>query len=196
MGSLLDGAPTAPFANAFTSDCCADGSLQTILFTDLEGSTAHTQRFGDDHAMEIVRRHNAIVRHRLAVSGGREVKHTGDGIMASFASATRAVECATAIQHAFHAHNEEHGDPDIRVRIGISAGEPVQDAGDLFGVAVQLARRACDHAEPGQILVANVVRELLLGKQLAFIDRGEVPLKGFERALRLHEVDWRQTSVE
>ncbi|HZP57543.1 MAG TPA: adenylate/guanylate cyclase domain-containing protein, partial [Dehalococcoidia bacterium] len=171
-----------------------DGAFRTILFTDMEGSTSHTQRLGDEAAMEIVRRHNAIVRERLARSGGREVKHTGDGIMASFVSATRALECAAAIQHAFAAHNEEHEIP-IRVRIGISAGEPVEESGDLFGVAVQLAKRVCDHAEPGQILVANVVRELCMGKPVSFIDRGEVALKGFEQALRLHEVDWRGVSV-
>jgi len=166
------------------------GGLVTILFTDMEGSTVFTQRLGDAKAQEVVRTHNRIVRDALKACSGSEVKHTGDGIMASFASAIRALECAIAIQRAFAQHNEEHPDTPVRVRIGLNAGEPVAEEEDLFGTAVQLAARICAQAERGEILVANVVRELAAGKGFLFADRGEVALRGFEDPVRLYQVRW------
>jgi len=87
----------------------------------------------------------------------------------------------------------------IRVRIGMNAGEPVAEddpdgRGDLFGTAVQLAARICAHAEPGQILVPIVVRELAAGKRFLFADQGEASLRGFEDPVRLYEVRWREAS--
>lgn len=78
----------------------------------------------------------------------------------------------------------------LRVRIGLCAGEPVTENQDLFGSTVQLAARICEYAQPGQIVVANVVRDLCLGKKLPFVEHGEVVLKGFEEPVRLHEVTW------
>jgi class 3 adenylate cyclase len=168
------------------------GAVHTILFTDVEGSTALTQRLGDAKAQEVLRTHNSIVRDALKAHSGTEIKHTGDGIMASFASASRALECAIAIQRALAQHNEEHPDTPIRVRIGLNAGEPVAEEKDLFGTAVQLAARICAHADPGEIVAANVVRELAAGKGFLFADRGDVALRGFEDPLRLFEVRWRE----
>jgi len=162
----------------------------TILFTDMESSTATTQRLGDEAAQRLVRAHNAIVRDALAAHDGSQVKHTGDGTMASFPSATQAVECAIAIQRALAARAEAEGEP-IRVRIGLNSGEPVSEDDDLFGTAVQLAARVCARAEPGQILASNVVRELTAGKGLLFADIGDVALRGFEDPVRLYEVRWR-----
>jgi class 3 adenylate cyclase len=163
------------------------GALVTILFTDLTSSTSLTQRLGDAKAQELVRAHNAIVREALASSGGTEIKHTGDGIMASFPSSSGALECAVAIQRGVVAH----GGDDLAVHIGVNAGEPVAEESDLFGTSVQLARRICDHASSGQILVSNVVRELAAGKGFLFADIGEVVPKGFEEPVRLYEVRWR-----
>jgi class 3 adenylate cyclase/pimeloyl-ACP methyl ester carboxylesterase len=165
---------------------------QTILFTDIEGSTALTQSLGDAKAQELLRTHNTIVRDALKTCGGSEIKHTGDGIMASFPSASRALECAIAIQRAVAGHTEEHPETPIRVRVGLNAGEPVVEEEDLFGTAVQMARRVCDRAEAGQVLVANVVRELASGKGFLFSDVGDVVLKGFEDPVRLYEVRWRE----
>jgi class 3 adenylate cyclase len=164
------------------------GDVVTILFTDMESSTAFTQRLGDAEAQELVRSHNTIVRDALSAHAGNEIKHTGDGIMASFSSASSALECAIAIQRAVAA---QEGDTPLRVRIGLNAGEPVVEEDDLFGTAVQLARRICDDAEPGEILTSNVVRELAAGKGFLFADRGEVALRGFEDPVRLYEVRWR-----
>jgi class 3 adenylate cyclase len=81
----------------------------------------------------------------------------------------------------------------LAVHIGLNAGEPVAEESDLFGTSVQLARRICDHASSGQILVSNVVRELAAGKGFLFSDAGEVVPKGFDEAVRLYEVRWRET---
>ena len=139
--------------------------------------------------------HNSVVRDALANLGGREVKHTGDGIMASFVSAAAAVKCATRVQHELSKHEEAYPERSLKVRIGAAAGEPVEQHQDLFGSTVQLAARLCSHALPEQILVSNVVAELCIGKGLLFQDVGEVALKGFDRPIRAHAVEWRQSKM-
>jgi adenylate cyclase len=149
------------------------------MFTDLEASTALTQRLGDRGAQEVVHRHDVIVRKALADHGGREIKRTGDGIMASFSSAFDAVVAAQQIRDAA----VEGG---IGVHVGLNTGEPIVERGDLFGTAVQLAARITDRAEPGQVLVSNVVRELCAGKGLAFEAIGPTSLKGFDEPVQLY----------
>jgi len=166
----------------------APGGLVTILFTDIEGSTTLTQRLGDAKAQELLRTHNAIVRDALKAHGGSKIKHTGDGIMASFPLASSALGSAIAIQRAVAAQVREHPEMPLRVRIGLNAGEPVAEDEDLFGTAVQLAARICAHAEPGQILVPTVVRELAAGKGFLLADLGQIVLRGFEGPVRLYEV--------
>ncbi len=168
-----------------------DPGFRTILFTDMEGSTALTQQLGDEQAMALLHVHNDIIRGALHARGGNEVKHTGDGIMASFISPKRAVGCAIDVQKQFAVHNENEDHIPIRVRIGLSAGEPVEDNRDLFGACVQLAARACAHAQPGQILAPSLIRDLCLGKGFEFQDIGKVPLRGFEHDVRLFEIRWR-----
>ena len=168
----------------------AGAGLLTILFTDIVGSTALTQRLGDAGAQDVLREHNAIVRDRLREHGGTELKTTGDGFMASFPSATRALDCAVAIQQAFASYNAERGTDAIRVRIGLNAGEPVAEDQDLFGTAVQAAARIAARARPGQILVADVVRQLAAGKAFRFVRLGHFQLKGFHERFRLFELAW------
>jgi class 3 adenylate cyclase len=165
-----------------------DPAIRTILFTDIVDST--NEALGDEAGMVRLGVHDAIVREALAAADGREVKHTGDGIMASFVSATAAIRCATRIQHALAKHEKEHTGYSIKVRIGAAAGEPVEREHDLFGATVQLAARLCSHAQPEQILVSNVVAELCLGKGLPFKDLGDVSVKGFNRPIRVHAVEW------
>jgi class 3 adenylate cyclase/pimeloyl-ACP methyl ester carboxylesterase len=169
----------------------APPGLVTILFTDMEGSTTLTQRLGDAGAQEVLRTHNRIVRDALKAHGGSETKHTGDGVMASFASASKALDASISMQRALAEHNQSNPDTPIRVRIGLNAGEPVAEDADLFGTAVQLAARICAQAEPGQILASNVVRELAAGKRFLFSDCGAVALRGFEDPVRLFELSWR-----
>ena len=162
---------------------------RTILFTDLVSSTAITTRMGDRAGQDMLERHNMIVRRALSEHDGQEVKHTGDGIMASFASASLAAACAIRIQQDIADQNEEAAEQ-VGVRIGMNAGEPIADEDDLFGAAVQLARRVCDTAAPSEILATNVVRELCLGKGLTFEPRGEHELKGFDDPVTLYAVPW------
>ena len=169
--------------------------VHTILFTDMEGSTTLTQRLGDAKAQEVVRTHDRIVRDALKACSGSEIKHTGDGFMASFSSATKALECAIAMQRAFAEHNESAVEP-IRVRIGLNAGEPIAEDEDLFGTAVILAARIAAKAEGGEIVVSDTVRGLVAGKGFLFSDRGDVVLRGFEDPVRLYEVRWREDAAE
>ena len=164
--------------------------LQIILFTDMEGSTSLTQRLGDAAAQEMVRTHNTIVRDGLRAHEGSEIKHTGDGIMAAFSSASGAIECAIAIQKACERDVEAHPDAPVRVRIGLNAGEPVAEGEDLFGTAVQMAARIAARAEAGQILVSDVVRQLAAGKGFLFSEEGDVVLRGFDDPVRLYRVGW------
>lgn len=167
-----------------------DPGIRTVLFTDIVGSTTLTQSVGDEAAMEFLHVHDTIVRNAVAASHGREVKHTGDGIMASFISAAAAVRCASQIQRELARREQELGEHHIKVRIGGAAGEPVEHHSDLFGSTVQLAARLCSHAQPKQILVSNVVAELCIGKGLTFRALGDVPLKGFDRPVQVHAVEW------
>ena len=178
-------------AVAAPAEPVAPGAFRTILFTDVEGSTALTQRLGDAKSREVLRMHERIVREALRAHGGAEVKTMGDGFMASFSSATGALECAIATQRAFAQHNETVEEP-IRVRIGLNAGEPIAEAEDLFGTAVNLAARIAAKAEGGEILASDVVRQLVAGKGFLFSDRGDVVLRGFEDPVRLYEVRWRE----
>lgn len=168
------------------------GGFRAIMFTDIPNSTEATQRFGDEPMQDLLRAHNDVVRDALHAYGGTEVKHTGDGIMASFTSAVLAVECAIRIQRRLHARNDAHPDGrPVVVRIGVNAGEPVAEGDDLFGTSVQLASRICAHAEPGQVLVSDVVRQLVAGKGFLFSDRGDAALRGFDEPVRLYEARWR-----
>ena len=167
-------------------------AFRAIMFTDMEGSTSLTQRLGDDGAMKLLRQHDSIIRGALDQHRGVEVKHTGDGIMASFESVTDSLSGAIAVQRGVQVHNESaaaDGEP-FRVRIGIGAGEPVTEAGDLFGAAVQLAARLCDSATAGHICVSDAVRELAIGKRFAFGEVEELQLKGFDRPTRVVSLNW------
>ena len=168
-----------------------DPGIRTILFTDVVNSTTLTQSLGDEAALAILGMHDTIVRDALSASGGREVKHTGDGIMASFVSAASAVRCAIQIQRELDKHAQAIPWRSLKVRVGAAAGEPVEQNNDLFGSTVQLAARLCAHAQPEQILVSNAIAELCLGKGLLFEELGEVVLKGFDSPVRAHAAAWR-----
>jgi class 3 adenylate cyclase len=169
-----------------------DPGIRTVLFTDIVNSTTLTQSLGDEAALALLGVHDTIVRDALAALGGREVKHTGDGIMASFVSAASAVRCAIQIQRELDKHAQANPKRCLKVRVGAAAGEPVEQNNDLFGSTVQLASRLCAHAQPEQILVSNAIAELCLGKGLLFEDLGEVTLKGFGYPVRAHAAAWKQ----
>jgi class 3 adenylate cyclase/pimeloyl-ACP methyl ester carboxylesterase len=162
--------------------------MRAILFTDVEGSTDLLQRLGDERAREVFREHDRITRDMLRAHGGFEVKTLGDGFMAWFPSSARAVECAVALQRAFRGDGD--GVASLRVRVGVNAGEPLEHEDDLFGTAVVIAARLAALARGGQIIVADVVRQLAAGRAIDFKDLGETELKGIEAPVRHHEVAW------
>ena len=166
-----------------------DSGVRTVLFTDIANSTEMTSRFGDRATMAMLTVHDSIVRNGLRANGGREVKHTGDGIMAAFLSATDAVRFACRVQEAFGVHNEPGPEFPVMVRIGISSGEPVEHGNDLFGSTVQLAARLCAQADPGHILVSNSVTDLCDDDNLKFGEARELLLKGFDREIAAHAVE-------
>ncbi len=167
-----------------------DPAFRAIMFTDLKDSTRMTTLYGDAKALHLLHIHNALTRTELQRHRGREVKHTGDGIMASFTAVPDAVKCAIAIQKGFTGYNQKNPEAPLYLRIGLSAGEPIEEHGDLFGKAVQLAARLCAHAEPARILVDQLVLEQCQGHGLPFSDLGQVTPKGFDHAVRVHELKW------
>ena len=168
-----------------------DPGIRTVLFTDVVNSTTLTQSLGDEAALALLGVHDTIVRDALSALGGREIKHTGDGIMACFISTAGAVRCAIQIQRELDKHRQASPERALKVRVGAAAGEPVEQHNDLFGSTVQLASRLCAHAQPEQILVSNAIAELCLGKGLQFEDLGEVTLKGFGYPVRAHAAAWK-----
>lgn len=181
LGKIEEPSPGEPWA---------ESALRTILFTDMEGSTALTQKLGDDMAMEVLRTHDRIAQDAISSHRGRSIKHTGDGIMACFPSVVRGLRCAIAIQQGLEELSGQGYEPRIRVRIGLSAGEPVTENDDLFGTSVQLAARICAACDPDAILAASVVRELSAGKGFDWEDQGETVLRGFEEPVRLFALRW------
>ena len=164
--------------------------LRAIMFTDLKDSTRMTSLYGDTRALHLLHIHNAITRNALKEHRGREVKHTGDGIMASFAAAADAIACAIAVQKAFAAYNNDNPETPLYVRIGLSVGEPIEEHGDLFGRAVQLAARLCARADPARVLIDQAVLDQWGGTHLPLTDVGEVTLKGFDHGIQAYEINW------
>lgn len=168
-------------------------AFRTILFTDIERHGDLLRLLGDAKGRQLLREHERITREALRAHGGSEVKSMGDGFLASFPSAQRALECSITLQNALREElgHELEGLPNgLRVRVGINAGEPIAEDDDLFGTAVIAAARIAALAEGGEILVANVVRELVAGKGFLFNDRGEQPLRGLEDPVRIWQLRW------
>jgi len=187
LNSMLGAMPHQPTGTAYTAP-----ALRAIVFTDIVGSVAQTHTLGDEGHLQLLNDHNAIVREHLKAHEGREVKHTGDGIMASFNSAAAAVAFGIAVQSRLAQRNADAEIP-LDVSIGISAGEPVTgDNDDLFGAAVQLAARLCGHCDAGDVCVSVAVRELCIGKPFVFEDRGQAALKGVPEPTQVYAAVWRE----
>jgi class 3 adenylate cyclase len=167
-----------------------ESKVITVMFTDMVGSTALTQTRGQAVAQQVVRAHNRIVREALTQFAGKEIKHTGDGIMCSFAQASGAVDAAIQIQKAVYQHNKDNPDLPLHLKIGLNTGEPIAEDGDLFGSTVQLAARITDKAQADEIFVPESVRMVCAGKAYKFVNRGGYAMKGFEGDITLFEVVW------
>ena len=172
------------------SHAAPDGTV-TILFTDLEGSTAMIERLGDHRAQVLLRTHNALVREQVAAHGGFEVKAQGDGFMLAFASARRALLCAIAVQRALARYNAGHPEEPMRVRIGLHTGEVIHESNDFFGKNVVLAARIANQARGGEILVSALVKELTESAADVHFGGGRtVRLKGLAGPRTVYDVSW------
>ncbi len=162
--------------------------ISIILFTDVAGSTELLARLGDDAAEAVRRSHFERLRDLTYAHRGRVVKGLGDGLMVSFGSPLAAVQCAIAMQQA-----EARADSATRVglRVGLDVGEPIEDDGDLHGAAVVVAKRLCDAAEPGEILISDLVARLVqsrIGEVLEVV--GPLELKGLPAPTLTHRVSY------
>lgn len=167
-------------------------TTSTILFTDISASTARLAAAGDDAGARELSGHLDMIRHVVADFGGRVTKTLGDGVMALFDSSYDAVGAAIAVQQQT-AQRRTGGAQPLGVRIGINVGEVIgePDGDEVFGAAVVVARRLCDVAAPGQVLVSDIVEHLLRRRlDIAFRSVGEIELKGLPEPERAFDVAW------
>ncbi len=171
-----------------------DKEFVAVLFTDMVGSMAMTQERGDDAAQLVVHEHDLIVRDALAQYGGREIKHTGDGIMAVFPQIVGAVEGAIAMQRACQRANAADSTLGLGLCVAINAGEPIHEDGDVFGTPVQMAARILGQTDGAEIAVSSIVREVSVGKQYAFTKKGDYQVKGYPEPVPIFLLDWKSSA--
>jgi len=145
--------------------------LTTVLFTDIVSSTSRAAELGDARWRAVLERHGEIAENELGRLGGRVVKSTGDGVLATLGGPARAIRCAEALIDAVKPLG-------IELRAGVHTGECEVIGDDVGGLAVHIAARVCDAAEPNEVLVSRTVRDLVVGSGVALSDRGVHELKG------------------
>ncbi|NKB43808.1 MAG: hypothetical protein GKS03_05970 [Alphaproteobacteria bacterium] len=168
-------------------------NMFTFLFTDIVGSTAMTQRLGNAGAQKAVRAHNDAVRGAIQQYNGREVKHTGDGIMATFPDGPSAVAASIQMLQGVVSHNQASPDVPVEIRVGVNTGEAVEEENDFFGQAVQMTARICDKAADGHAWVSEIIVDACQGQKFKFLPRGEFEMKGIEKPKSLFEIAWTDT---
>lgn len=176
-------------------EVAAPNGTVTILFTDIEGSTRLTERLGDNAWMDLLHRHNAVVRDQAAAYAGYEVKSQGDGFMLAFGSAGNALQCAAGIQRALADLHADEGS--LRVRIGLHTGEAIRREDDFFGKTVVLAARIAAAARGSEVLVSSLVRDLVESSgAFRFEGPTQVELKGLAGVHSLYSLAWRPIDEE
>jgi class 3 adenylate cyclase len=146
-------------------------ALATVLFTDIVGSTERTRRVGDQAWHTLLDQHDRIVATEIERSGGRLVKTTGDGVLAIAEGPSRGILCARAIADGLRPF-------DVTIRAGVHTGEVELRGNDVAGIGVVIARRICDLAGTGEILVSRTVKDLVTGSGIPLVARGAHFLKG------------------
>jgi len=160
----------------------AETSVQTIMFTDIVGSTRMAVEKGDRRFSDLLEAHHASVRRELSLHRGQEINTTGDGFLATFDGPARAIKCAIGVTQSLATIG-------VTPRVGLHTGECEVREGQLHGVALHIASRVCDLAPPGGVLVSRTVRDLVAGSGLRFADRGSHELKGVPDRWRLFQVE-------
>jgi class 3 adenylate cyclase len=173
-----------------------DGTV-TIVFSDVAGSTAMSERLGDIRAVEVLRAHTEIVRGQLAAHNGYEVKTQGDGVMVAFSSASRAVRAAIGVQQEVDGWSRKHPETTFEVHVGLHTGEAIREGNDFLGQPVILASRITSEAAAGEILVSSLLKELAESSgEFEFGPVREVTLKGLSGPRRVYPVMWRKDRGE
>jgi predicted ATPase/class 3 adenylate cyclase len=186
---LADESPKSDHAEPSAEDPLAPLVFRVIAFTDLESSTSYMAR-KDRDARTAMREYDRRTRKTLEKHGGRHWKGTGDGVLATFSTVTEALVWVVEFQKDIE-EAVESGELPLRVRVGVHAGETIEDLDDVYGTAVNLAARVVDQAGPGEVLVTGAVQEMALGGQHRFSSRGKVELKGIPEPIGLYSLDWR-----
>jgi class 3 adenylate cyclase/tetratricopeptide (TPR) repeat protein len=166
----------------------ARGGLRVLMFSDIVDSTPLNTALGDETYYELLRKHDEIIRRAVREHSGRVVKHMGDGMFATFRSAESALAVAIELRDRFPISLPGREDLPLQIRIGLHAGEPVATDTDLFGIAVTMAKRICDRAGDGRVLVSEPVRQLAAGGRFQFSARGRYALKGLAERYQLYDV--------
>ena len=155
-----------------------DRVLATVMFSDIVESSEQVSKLGDRAWRELLDAHDSMVRRQLDRFGGREVKTTGDGFLATFDGPARAIRCALNIR-------DGASRLDLPVRVGLHTGELEMRNGDVGGIAVHIGQRVMAAAEPNEVMVSSTIKDLVAGARLEFDDRGEHALKGVSGSWRL-----------
>ena len=158
-----------------------DRALAAVLFTDIVASTERIAAVGERNWRDLLDRHDAAIRSQLERFGGREIKTTGDGVLATFERPARAVQCACAIRDAA-------AQLGLEVRGGVHVGEVELRGDDIAGMTVHIAARIHAFAGPGEVLVSRTVTDLVVGSSITFADRGETELRGVPGTWQLFNV--------
>jgi class 3 adenylate cyclase len=158
-----------------------DRILTTVLFTDIVASTETAASMGDQRWRGVLDSHDYLVREQLRLFRGNEINTTGDGFVAAFDGPARAIRCAGAIVEAVEALG-------IKIRVGLHTGECELRGDDLGGLAVHIAARVGALAAPGEVLVSGTVKDLVVGSDIEFSERGEQQLKGVPGTWKLYAV--------
>jgi class 3 adenylate cyclase len=158
-----------------------DRILATVMFTDIVGSTHRAAEMGDRRWRDLLERHDDLVRGQIDRWQGRAIKTTGDGFLATFDGPARAIRCAKTIAY-------EVGSLGIAIRAGLHTGECEVRGDDVAGMAVHIGARVGSLAGPGEVLVSNTVKDLVVGSGIDFSDRGEHELKGVPGEWRVYRV--------
>jgi class 3 adenylate cyclase len=158
-----------------------DRVMATVLYTDLVESTALASRIGDKRWSQVLDRHDRLVREAIETGSGDEIKHTGDGFLATFDGPARAIRCAAAVRDGLRVLG-------LEMRAGLHAGEIERRNRDIVGIAAHIGARIEARARPGEILVSRTVRDLVAGSGIEFLDRGTHTLKGIPEPQHLFAV--------
>jgi class 3 adenylate cyclase len=169
------------FLTGVRSAADADRVLSTVLFTDIVGSTERAAEVGDHHWRNVLDAHDQLVERQLARYRGALVKLTGDGLLAMFDGPARAIRCALALRDGLRGLG-------VEIRCGVHCGEVERRGADVSGLAVHIAARVQEEARPGEVLVTRTVRDLVVGAEIPFTDRGTRLLKGVPDAWQVFAV--------